>query len=135
MTKLKVTSPTGLEWTVKRLVVPVGMRPHPPSALMEMAASRRLATLAPTGPLPLGYLVLLPVMLPFLPVIVLLRALRLLPWTLEASAYPWGRRFPPIFLLYQTRGRAEADLAVEQLAEALARGDGAPVVAGAERVQ
>ena len=73
-------------------------------------------------------------MLPFLPLVLLLRALRLLPWTIEARTYPWGKRFPPVVHAYEVRGREEADRAVRDLADGLARGDGAPVVPGAERV-
>jgi hypothetical protein len=140
----KVTSPTGLDWTVKRLVVPVGMRSLSPTEILDAATPRRTvvdgvpgrvpdAFGSATGPLPLGFL-LLPVTLPFLPIVLLLRWRRLLPWTVEARTYPWGRRFPPIVLSYEIRGHAEALRAVQQLAEALARGDGAPVIQGAERI-
>jgi hypothetical protein len=106
------------------------MRPHPPAELVELShRSREVWT-----PLPLGF-VLLPVALPFLPLVLLLRVLRLLPWTLEARTYPWGRRVPPVVLEYEVRGREEAELALRELAARLARGDGAPVVPGAERVR
>ena len=65
----------------------------------------------------------------------LFRSLRLLPWTLEARTYPWGRRFPPIVFAYEVRGREETELALADLAAALVRGDGAPAVAGAERIR
>jgi hypothetical protein len=55
------------------------------------------ASTAPTGPVPLGFL-LVPLMLPLVPVVLLLRRLRLLPRTIEARAHPWGRRYPPIVL-------------------------------------
>ena len=89
---------------------------------------------AATGPLPLGFL-LVPLMLPFLPIALLCRWVRLLPWTIEARAYPWGRRFPPIVLSYEIRGRDTSIRALEQLAEALAHGDGAPVITGAEKIR
>lgn len=58
----------------------------------------------------------------------------MLPWTVEARAYPWGRRYPPIVFSYEVRGAAESLRALELLAESLARGDGAPLIAGAEAV-
>jgi hypothetical protein len=141
----KVAGPSGLQWTVKRLVIPVGMHPLGPTDVLDAATPRRTvvdgvpgrlpdAIHGVTGPLPLGFL-LLPVMLPFLPIILLCRRVRLLPWTIEARAHPWGRRFPPIVLSYEIRGRDESIRALEQLAEALARGDGAPVVTGAEKIR
>jgi hypothetical protein len=140
----KVTDPTGLAWTVKRLVVPVGMRPFTAVEMLDSAAPRRTVVEgvdarvqdsvgAPTGPLPLGFL-LLPLMLPFLPFVLLLRWRRLLPWTVEARAYPWGRRFPPVVFSYEVRGHDEARGVVHELADALGRGDGAPVITGAEAI-
>jgi hypothetical protein len=130
---------------VKRLVIPVGMRPLAPIELLDAATPRRTivdgvpgrvpdAVGAATGPVPLGFL-LLPFELLVLPFVVLLRRVRLLPWTVEARAYPWGRRFPPIVLSYEIHGRDESIRAVDQLAEALARGDGSPVIAGAENIR
>ncbi len=140
----KVTGPTGLDWSVKRLLFPVGMRTLSPIEMLDAATPRRTvvdgvpgrvpdAFGSWTGPLPLGFL-LLPVTLPFLPIVLLLRWRRLLPWTVEARTYPWGRRFPPIVLSYEIRGHGEALRALQQLAEALARGDGAPVIPGAEMI-
>ena len=63
------------------------------------------------------------------------RRFRLLPWTVEARTYPWGRRFPPIVLSYEIRGHEDALRALEELVAALARGDGAPVIAGAESIR
>jgi hypothetical protein len=60
--------------------------------------------------------------------------LRLLPWTVEARTHPWGRRYPPIVLAYQVRGRDEAAAAIAELVAALARGSGGPVLHGCERV-
>jgi hypothetical protein len=141
----KVTDPSGLRWTVKRLVLPMGMRPASPTELLDAATPRRTvvegvpgrlpdAIGAPTGPVPLGFL-LLPLTLPFLPLVLLLRWARLLPWTVEARAYPWGRRFPPIVHSYEIRGRDESSRAVGLLAEAVARGDGSPVIPGAENIR
>lgn len=131
--RLKVQGPDGLKWTVRRLVLPLGVRPYSPTDVLDLAVPRRLAVHAATGPLPLGF-VLVPLVLPFLPIVLLLRRLRVLPWTLEARTYPWGRRFPPIVFHYEIRGRDESARALAELAEALARGDGGPVIAGAERV-
>jgi hypothetical protein len=141
----KVAGPSGLHWTVKRLVLPVGMRPLGPVEILDVATPRRTfvdgvpgrlpdAVGAATGPLPLGIL-LVPLALPFLPFILLGRRLRWLPWTIEARAHPWGRRYPPIVLSYAIRGGDESMRVLEELAEALTRGDGAPAIAGAERIR
>lgn len=124
----EVSSPTGLTWTLRRLVLPSAMRPHPPSELLRLSDPSTGWT-----PLPLG-IILVPLGLPFLPFVLLLRSLRVLPWTLEARAYPWGKRFPPVVHTYEVRGREEARIALARLAESLARGDGAPELQGAERV-
>ena len=141
----KVADPSGLQWKVKRLVLPIGMRPLSPTEMLDAATPRRTvvdgvpgrlpdAVMAPTGPLPLGF-VLLPLVLPFLPFVLLLRAVRVLPWTVEARAYPWGRRFPPIVHSYEIRGRDESLRAVGLLAESVARGDGSPVILGSQNIR
>jgi hypothetical protein len=127
--ELQVAGPDGLEWTVRRLLLPRAMRPHPPSELVELAHPSNEVVAA----LPMGFLVA-PLALVFLPFVLLGRALRLLPWTIEARTYPWGRRVPPILFAYEVRGREETERAMGELAAALARGDGAPTVPGAERV-
>jgi hypothetical protein len=138
-----VVAPNGERWTVKRLIVPTGMRPLSRTEMLDAAAPPRTvvegmshqvpdAITAWTGPLPLGFL-FLPLMLPLVPLVLLFRRLRLLPWTIEARTYPWGRRYPPMVLTYATRGREETGRAFAQLVEALARGETAPVIAGAER--
>jgi hypothetical protein len=129
-TRLKVTGPDGLEWTVRRLVLPFAMRPHLGSEMMDLSPPEHEVAAA----LPLGFVVV-PILLPFLPVVLLFRVLRLLPWTIEARTYPWGRRFPPIVFAYEVRGRDETELCLKELAAALERGDGAPIVRGAERVR
>jgi hypothetical protein len=45
------------------------------------------------------------VMLPFLPIVLGLRALRVTPWTIEATSRPWGRRGPPVVMHWQIRGK------------------------------
>jgi hypothetical protein len=140
--KATLVGPSGMRWTVKRLIVPTGFLPLSRTEILDAAAPRRTAVDgmsgqvpdavgAWTGPLPLGFL-LFPLVLPLLPIVLLLRRLRVLPWTIEARAYPWGRRYPPIVLTYAIRGGDETRIAFRQLLEALARGDGAPVVTGAE---
>jgi hypothetical protein len=141
--KQTVLAPDGLRWTVKRLIVPTGMRPLSRTDLLDAASPRRTvvegmsrqvpdAVHAWTGPLPLGVL-LVPFALPLVPLALLLRRRRLLPWTIEARTYPWGRRYPPIVWTYAVRGGDETRRAFAQLVEALARGDGAPIIDGAER--
>ena len=127
-TKLEVVGPTDLHWEVRLLMLPSGMRPHPPSEILALADPATGWT-----PLPLGIL-LACLALPFLPLILLLRRLRVLPWTVEARTYPWGRRQPPIVLAYEVRGRADAETAIAELAAELARGSGGPVLTGCERV-
>ena len=141
--KQTVVDPSGLRWTVKRLIVPTGMRPLSRTEVLDAATPRRStvegmskqvpdAVMAATGPLPLGFL-FLPLLLPLVPFVLLLRRLRWLPWTIEARSYPWGRRYPPIVLSYAVQGGDETKRAFDQLVEALARGDGAPVIDGAEK--
>jgi hypothetical protein len=142
--KQKVDAPNGLRWTVKRLIVPTGMRPLTRTEMLDAATPRRTvvegmsrqvpdAASAPTGPVPLGFL-FLPVVLPLVPLALLLRRARLLPWTIEARTYPWGRRYPPVVLTYLVRGGPETRRAFGRLVDALARGEGAPVIDGAEKV-
>ena len=142
--KQTVLAPDGLRWKVKRLIVPTGMRPLSRTDMLDAASPRRTvvagvsrqipdAANAPTGPLPLGIL-LVPLALPLVPLALLLRRLRVLPWTIEARTYPWGRRYPPVVLTYAIRGGEETGRAFGQLVEALARGEGAPVIEGAEKI-
>ncbi len=126
--KLEVVGPTDLRWTVRLLILPSAMRPHPPSEILALADPATGWT-----PLPLGVL-LAGLALPFVPLVLLLRSLRLLPWTVEARTYPWGRRHPPIVFAYEVRGRDEAAAAIAMLATALARGSGGPELPGCERV-
>ena len=141
--KQTVDAPNGLRWTVKRLIVPTGMRPMTRTDMLDVATPRRTAVDgvsgqvpdaygAWTGPLPLGFL-LMPLVLPLVPLALLMRRLRWLPWTIEARAHPWGRRYPPVVLTYAVRGGEESRLAFGRLVEALARGEGSPVIDGAER--
>jgi hypothetical protein len=142
--KRTVDAPDGLRWTVKRLIVPTGMRPLTRTEMLDAATPRRTtvegmsrqvpdAVGAATGPVPLGFLFTL-LLLPLVPLVLLLRHLRWLPWTIEARAHPWGRRQPPVVLTYAVRGDEESGRAFEQLVEALARGDGSPVIDGAEKL-
>jgi len=142
--KQKVAAPNGLRWTVRRLIVPTGMRPLTRTEMLDVATPRRTvvhgmsrqvpdAYGAWTGPIPLGFL-LLPLVLPLVPIVLLLRHWRMLPWTIEARAHPWGRRYPPIVLTYAVHGGDESRRVLRQLVEALASGDGAPVIAGVEKL-
>jgi len=142
--KQTVLAPNGLRWTIRRLIVPTGFRPLSRTEILDAATPRRTmveglthqvpdATGAWTGPLPLGFL-LFPLTLPLVPLALLLRRIRVLPWTIEARTSPWGRRYPPVVLTYAVRGGDETRRAFEQLVEALARGDGSPVIDGAEKL-
>jgi hypothetical protein len=140
----KVTAPDRLSWTVKRLLFPNAVRPMSRTEILDAATPRRThvdgisgsvpdAFYGVTGPLPLGALVAV-AMLPLVPLVLGLRYARLLRWTVEARAYPWGRRYPPIVLTYLVRGHREAAAAVDEVADALGRGDGSPRPANAEFV-
>jgi hypothetical protein len=128
--KQKVTGPDGLEWTVRRLLLPAAMRPHRTSEMMDLSHPGHEVAAA----LPLGFIIV-PVLWPFFPVVLLLRVLRLLPWTIEARTHPWGKRFPPIVFAYEVRGREETERSLKDLAAALERGDGAPIIRGAQCVR
>ena len=127
-TRTELVGPSGLHWRVRLLTLPSALRPHPPSEILALADPATGWT-----PLPLGVL-FAGLALPLLPLVLFLRFLRLLPWTVEARAYPWGRRYPPIVLAYEVRGREEAIAAIRELATALARGSGGPALPGCERV-
>src|SRR5579864_1871049 len=138
----RLRGPDNLEWTVRRLIVPNGMRPMSRTELLDAETPRRTsidgesgsvpdAVVAVTGPLPLGVL-FSALAMPFVPFVLVLRYARVLRWTVEARAYPWGRRYPPVVLSYAIRGHEEASRALDELAEALLRGDDAPTLTGAE---
>ena len=129
-TTLEVTGPSGLTWTVRRLVFPKAMLPH--SSKVALGSSELFFD---SGVPPVACVFLMPFVLPFLPLVLVIRMLRLLPWTIEARTYPWGKKRPPIVHAYEVRGRAEAERAMRDLAAALAIADGAPVVPGTERVR
>jgi hypothetical protein len=137
--------PSGLRWTVKRLVVPTGMRPLTGPELLHVASpnrqvvegiDRRLpdAYGGRTGPYPLAF-VFFPVMALFLPFVLFARGRGWLPWTIEARTYPWGRRHPPIVFSYAVRGGFECVVAIDELVMALARGDGRPELSGVEDIR
>jgi hypothetical protein len=128
-TKTTVVAPNGLDWRVRLLTLPSAMRSYPPTELLGLADPSNGWTEFPLGVL------LVPFALPFLPLVLLLRRVRLLSWTIEARTYPWGRRYPPVVLTYAVRGREEAVAAIAELAAALARGSGGPVLPGCERVR
>jgi hypothetical protein len=123
----RVTGRDGLDWRIKRLVVPTGFKPMSRTELLDTATPRRTsvegmdrrvpdAFFAPTGPLPLGFLFFpFLFLLPLVPLVLLLRRLRILRWTVEARTHPWGRRYPPIVLTYVIRGGLEALAAVDEL--------------------
>jgi hypothetical protein len=140
----RITGADKLEWTVRRLIVPNAMRPMSRTEILDAATPRRTsidgvsgsvpdAVVGVTGPLPLGVLFSVLAM-PFVPLVLVLRYAGLLRWTVEARAHPWGRRYPPVVLSYAIRGHEEASRAVDDLAEALARGDDSPALAGAELI-
>jgi hypothetical protein len=104
------------------------MVPHPPSEIMALSDPSTGWTALPAG------FVLAAFALPFVPVVMLLRALGLVSWTIEARCYPWGRRHPPIVFSYAVRHREHATAAMSELAAELARGKGNPVLSRAQRI-
>lgn len=136
---MKVLAPNNLEWKVKRQLLSDWMRPIGPETAMRQDAGGQAdgllgGTSGWTGPAALFGLLWMLATLPLLPLVLLLRRLGLV-WTLEAVTRPWGRRGPATVLRYHVRGRSEVEAALADLAAKLERGDGAPIVVGAERIK
>jgi hypothetical protein len=136
--KLSVEGPDGLRWKITRPLLPAGMRMMSVDDTFAGPGGEHLAARSAWsgsgGPLqPAGFVFFL-VGLPFLPVVLACRWLRILPWTLEATTRPWGRRGPPMTLRYQVRGRLDCTVAMQELATKLARGDGGPELVHATRI-
>jgi hypothetical protein len=136
-----VATPDNLTWTVNRLWLPLAARPVTPTDSIRINARPggtsfggavwgNPANFAAPGLL-LGLLFLI-VTIPFMPVILLLRARRVTSWTLRATCRPWGRRGPKQVMHWRVRGWAESERALQEIAAAFARGDGAPNVPGAQ---
>lgn len=135
----RVVGPDGLEWRIRRLILPGWMRPiglwaaaAPYYETTSLSAPRGGSGYA--GPAIVFGLLWCLLALPLLPLVLLLRKLGFSAWTVEAHARPWGRRGPPMVLLYQVTGRENAEVVLRGLAAALERGEGAPVIPGAERI-
>ncbi len=133
-----VTTPGGVEWTVRRLLVV--NRPLSPRAAVEFGApSSSSYYVRSHGGYALPALVVdavaFTLTLPLLPLRIWLRRSGVLAWTLEATCRPWGRRGPKQVMRWRVKGDTASKDAVRAIAEAFARGDGAPSVAGAERTQ
>jgi hypothetical protein len=147
-----------LNWTVRLVWTPTAIRPIGPKQIYEGhvgtgidqtlpldAFSRGDVSLGrggtPTGygivVLPLSVLVFLVFVIPVMLVVLPLRYARVLPWTIEAITYPWGKHGgPPDVLWWRVKGRhGELERVVDEIAAALGRGETAPVVAGAVRVR
>ena len=131
--------PDRLEWSVRRLILATWMRP----VGLQAAAAPPAAATSPSAPggaqgmagfaMIFGFLWFL-LTLPLLPLVLALRMMGVTRWTIEARARPWGRMAPPVVLLYEVERKGDCDAAIRELAAALERGDGAPVVHGADRV-
>jgi hypothetical protein len=137
--KAKVHSSDNLDWTVKRLWVV--QRPMTPEEAMKFTRAgtggglgRGQARGNPGAAL-LFDTVLFLLFLPLLPLVVGLRHAGVLPWTIQARCRPWGRRGPPAVMRWRVKGNSESQRVFQDVCSALERGDGAPVVAGAERVR
>ena len=119
-----------LDWTVRRLWLPEGLRPIGVRQVHSGAA--RPSSYAGLGMLvsPIFTVVFgLPTMFVLLP----LRFARLAPWRVEAVSRPWGRFGPTRTMHWRVKGWAESARAVEEIAAALGRGERQPDVSGAER--
>jgi hypothetical protein len=139
MAAMKVSAPNNLEWKVKRQLLSDWMRPIGLETAARPYRGGPPDSLVGGGGLGLPALVFgllwLLATLPVLPLVLLLRRLGLVPWTLEAVTRPWGRRGPATVLRYHVRGRREVEVALADLVAKLERGDGAPIVVGAERIK
>ncbi|MGZ4418956.1 MAG: hypothetical protein ACXVRV_12385 [Gaiellaceae bacterium] len=135
MAALKVSAPNNLEWVVKRQVLADWMRPVGISANAPLHGDSYNARSGVGGVAVVFGLVWMVLTLPLLPFVLLLRSKGVTPWTITAVARPWGRRGPPMFLRYHVRGSEAADKAGSDLVAKLERGDGAPEVVGAERIE
>ncbi len=125
----KVTDPSGTVWTVRRLVVPLWMRPASPTEAVEAHAHSRMA-----GPGFLVGVVLCVVCFPLVPVAVMFRVARLTPWTIQASVRLWGRRGPRTVMRWEVKGSEETSGAIAQLIAGIEAGEYPPRLAGAERI-
>ena len=135
---IRATTPGGVEWTVRRLLVV--NRPLTPRAAVEFGApSSSTYYVRSHGGYALPALVMdavaFALTLPLLPFRIWLRRRGVLPWTLEATSRPWGRRGPRQVMRWQIKGDAASKQALRTLVDAFARGDGAPSAPGAERTQ
>lgn len=71
--------------------------------------------------------------LPALVILLPLRFAKLASWTIEAVARPWGRRGPAEVMHWSVKGWSESKRVLDELCEALRRGENSPRIAGAQR--
>lgn len=126
-------APNNLEWTVTRQLRSDWMRPLDFRAADEI---NRFGQGWGFGPFALLFGLLWSVVtLPLLPVVIALRRRGRLAWTIRATARPWGRKGPPMILRYHVYGNGtNVDAVMSNLVTRLEAGDGAPVLAGADRI-
>ena len=136
-----------LDWTVRRLWVV--HRPMSPAQALDEGVDRAVSGYFPGRP---GYqnfgnfavgemYTLAPVvdtllslaLLPFLPLVIVLRRWGVVSWTIQARCRPWGRHGPPVVLRWRVKGDAASRRAFDDIVSQLEQGSGAPVIAGAER--
>jgi hypothetical protein len=122
--------PNDLDWSLRRVWFPEGLRPVGPRQIMS--GSVRPSPYAGVGVL-LSPLLSVVVGIPVLLVLVPLRFAKLVSWRIEATARPWGRRGPRAVLAWRVKGWEESRAALDELAAALARGEQSPTLAGAQR--
>ena len=119
-----------LDWTVRRVWLPEGLRPvgvrqmhsgtHSPQQYAGLGV-----LLSPLFTLVFG--------IPALRVLIPLRLAKLASWRIEAQTRPWGRRGPATVLAWRVKGWAESERAMDDVAAALERGENNPRIASAER--
>lgn len=134
----RVRTPGGVEWTVRRLLVV--NRPLSPRGAVEFGAPNASPYYVRAGggyalPALVVDAVAFTLTLPLLPLRVWLRRAGRLAWTIEAECRPWGRRGPKQVMRWRVRGDEASRNAVQAIADAFARGEGAPSPPGAERTQ
>jgi hypothetical protein len=132
--KRRVHSDTrNLDWTIRLRWVPEQIRPIGPKQVYE----GKVTPMWGTGLLvmPFSLIIFLILVIPVMLVVLPLRYMRVLPWTIEAIAYPWGKgKGPGTGRRWRVKGRrAELNRAIDEIAAALERGEDNPRIAGAAR--
>jgi hypothetical protein len=127
------SSKNNLDWVVRVVWVPEAIRPIGPRQVYEGSVGHGAARTGGFGVLvsPILFLIfVIPTMLVVLP----LRYAQVMSWEVEAVTRPWGKRAPAMVQRWRVKGRSgELRRVVDEIADALERGEDQPQVAGAVR--